>query len=47
MTEERLKEVLEAHKKWLMTRFAKKIDGKCADLSGADLIGADLSGADL
>ena len=39
-SKERLKEVLEAHKKWLMTRFTKKIDGKCADLRYADLSGA-------
>ena len=44
MTQEKLREVLEAHKRWLNS------DGKeveKADLHGTDLINADLHGADL
>ena len=43
MNKEKLKEILDKHKKWLML----KDGGVCADLSGANLSGADLSGADL
>jgi hypothetical protein len=43
MNKEKLKEILDKHKKWLML----KDGGACANLSEADLSGADLSGADL
>ncbi len=43
MNKEKLKEILDKHKIWLML----KDGGVCADLDGADLIGADLRGADL
>ena len=43
MTEERLKEILIKHQKWLNG----EADGEKADLSGANLIGANLSGTDL
>ena len=44
MTQEKLREVLEAHKRWLNS-YGK--EGELADLIGAYLIGADLSGANL
>lgn len=43
MTTEKLKEILEKHKKWLKG----KEGGKCADLSNADLSHANLSNANL
>ena len=43
MTEEKLNEILEKHKKWIFG----DVEGKMADLRGADLWGADLRGADL
>ena len=43
MNKEKLKEILDKHKKWLML----KDGGACADLRGADLRGANLRGADL
>lgn len=43
MNKEKLKEILDKHKKWLML----KDGGACANLSEADLSEADLSGADL
>ena len=43
MNKEKLKEILDKHKKWLI----HKDSGVCADLHGADLIGADLREADL
>ncbi len=43
MDKEKLKEILDKHKKWLMD----KEGGAQADLCGADLRGADLRGADL
>ena len=43
MNKEKLKEILDKHKKWLML----KDGGVCANLRGADLSGADLSEADL
>ncbi len=43
MNKEKLKEILDKHKKWLML----KDDGVCADLHEADLRRADLRGADL
>lgn len=39
-----LNEILEQHKKWLMTRFSDEPEGKRANLSEADLSEADLSG---
>ena len=47
MTEERLKEVLEEHAKWIMSRFSGEVEGRRADLSDANLRGADLSDASL
>ena len=43
MTQEKINEILAAHKKWLNG----EPDGVRADLRGADLSGANLSGADL
>ena len=43
MNKEKLKEILDKHKKWLML----KDDGVCADLHEADLRRADLRRADL
>lgn len=43
MNKEKLKKILDKHKKWLML----KDDGVCADLHEADLRRADLRGADL
>jgi uncharacterized protein YjbI with pentapeptide repeats len=42
MTTDKLKQILENHKKWLRNE-----GGERADLNGADLHGADLHGADL
>ena len=47
MNQERLKEILDEHAKWLRTRFTRNVEGSKADLRGADLHGADLRGADL
>ena len=44
MTEERLKKVLEEHKKWLKTRFTIYPEGRRAYLGGANLEEADLRG---
>lgn len=43
MTSDKIKEILEKHRKWLTDEEG----GECADLSGANLRGANLSGADL
>ena len=43
MTQEKLKVVLELHKKWLNN----EADGVRADLYGADLFGVDMHGVDL
>ena len=43
MTSDKIKEILEKHRKWLTDEEG----GECADLSGADLSKADLSRADL
>ncbi|OUO78178.1 hypothetical protein B5F53_11565 [Blautia sp. An249] len=57
MNQERLKEILDEHAKWLRTRFTRNVEGSKANLRGADLYeaylyeadlrGADLHGADL
>ena len=47
MTKEELAAKLEAHAKWLKTRFTDHVEGERADLTGADLTGADLTGANL
>ena len=52
MTKEELAAKLEAHAKWLKTRFTDHVEGEradltCADLTDADLTGANLTGADL
>ena len=47
MTKEELAAKLEAHAKWLNTRFKYHVEGERADLTGADLTRADLTGADL
>ena len=47
MTAEKLAEILENHKKWIMNDGGCRADLSGADLSGADLSRADLSGADL
>jgi len=47
MEAEKLKTVLENHKKWLNDEGGGKADLSWANLSGADLSWADLSGADL
>ena len=49
MTQEKLREVLEAHKRWLNSdgKEVEKADLHGADLSNADLSYADLSYADL
>lgn len=43
MTSDKIKEILEKHRKWLTDEEG----GECADLSGANLNGADLRQADL
>ena len=47
MTKEELAAKLEAHAKWLKTRYTDHVEGECADLRRADLTGANLTGADL
>lgn len=47
MNQERLKEILDEHAKWLRTRFTRNTEGSRANLYGADLRGADLYEADL
>lgn len=43
MTSDKIKEILEKHRKWLTDEEG----GECADLSGANLCGANLRGANL
>ena len=43
ISDERLKEIIESHGKWLLG----KEDGECANLRGANLRGANLRGANL
>ena len=47
MTKEELAAKLEAHAKWLKTRYTDHVEGERADLTDADLTGADLTDADL
>jgi uncharacterized protein YjbI with pentapeptide repeats len=47
MDQERLKEILESHGKWLRDKGGRMADLRRADLSGANLYGADLRRADL
>ena len=57
MTKEELAAKLEAHAKWLKTRYTDHVEGECANLTDADLtranlmdanlMGADLTGANL
>ena len=47
MDAEKLKEILENHKKWLNDDGGERANLRWADLRGADLYGADLRGADL
>ena len=47
MTKEELAAKIEAHVKWLKTRYTSNVEGSLADLSDADLTYADLTGADL
>ena len=52
MTKEELAAKLEAHAKWLNTRFTYHVEGEradltCADLTRANLTGVNLTGADL
>ena len=47
MVKEELDAKLEAHVKWLKTRFTCNVEGARADLTGADLTCAKLTGAKL
>ena len=47
MTKEELAAKLEAHAKWLKTRYTDHVEGECADLRRADLTVANLTLADL
>ena len=47
MTKEELAAKLEAHAKWLKTRFTDHVEGERADLTDANLTCADLMGANL
>jgi len=47
MDADKLKEVIESHRKWLNNEGGERADLRGADLSDADLIDAVLSGADL
>ena len=47
MTKEELDAKIEAHVKWLKTRYTSNVEGSRADLTCADLTGADLTCADL
>ena len=47
MTEEELAAKIEAHVKWLKTRYTSNVEGSRANLTRADLTDADLTGADL
>ena len=47
MNQERLKEILDEHAKWLRTRFTRNVEGSRANLYGADLREANLRRANL
>ena len=47
MTEEELKAKLDAHRRWLETRYSDKVEGERLNLTGEDLTGAYLYGANL
>ena len=47
MTKEELAAKLEAHAKWLKTRYTDHVEGERADLTRVDLTGADLTDANL
>ena len=47
MTKEELAAKLEAHAKWLKTRYTDHVEGERADLTRADLTGANLTDANL
>ena len=47
MTKEELAAKLEAHAKWLKTRFTDHVEGERADLTDADLTCANLMDADI
>ena len=47
MTKEELAAKLEAHAKWLKTRYTGHVEGERADLTRADLMDANLMDADL
>lgn len=47
MTKEELAAKIEAHVKWLKTRYTSNVECSRADLTDADLTGADLTNADL
>ena len=47
MTKEELAAKLEAHEKWLKTRYTGHVEGERANLTGADLTRANLTGANL
>ena len=47
MTKEELAAKLEAHAKWLKTRYTDHVEGERADLTCANLTGANLTGANL
>ena len=47
MTKEELAAKLEAHAKWLKTRYTDHVEGERANLMRADLTDADLTGSNL
>ena len=47
ITKEELAAKLEAHAKWLKTRYTDHVEGERANLTRADLTDADLTGANL
>ena len=47
MTKEELAAKLEAHAKWIKTRYTDHVEGERADLTDADLTCANLTDADL
>ena len=47
ITKEELDAKLEAHAKWLKTRYTGHVEGERADLTGSDLTAANLTGSEL